>query len=395
MLVYKWRWLRITGRERNVGVEERNKAIAAGRILLNNKRWRRKEVVCLEVKHYRRSRSLRSKCGQVERQHSIVAEHKLRQHWHVSASHTESLQWRRAKKNCKSLDCYQNLLSGWIKEMLVMPIWADVTHGSGKKTVLIAKVRHCWQYLSSCEKTTKYYVPCWLTTPKNWMTSLFSLGCSWTKWKGCLRSLQLQSRFGWELLSCSLTPVGCWSWCAGSKFNNCYSKESLLVDAPCHKRCAMCSNKRNQFCWEKQSLAKFNSCGECSSASTTPCTTTCSSKPVSNYSFSFAFGSLKEPKADEKESLFASLSTCGTKPAILSLVELYASYYVPRSLEQPPSLLIWVVQAWMSLHAIQWIDEEMWTLQHHCHTARSWICRVSHKITMRTGRILIQHHLLA
>ena len=38
MLVYKWRWLRIIGREQNVGVKERKKVIIAGRILLNNKR---------------------------------------------------------------------------------------------------------------------------------------------------------------------------------------------------------------------------------------------------------------------------------------------------------------------------------------------------------------------
>ena len=48
-------------------------------------------------------------------------------------------------KNYKSLDCYKNFLSGWVREVLVMPISADVTHGSEKMTVLIAKVRHCRQ----------------------------------------------------------------------------------------------------------------------------------------------------------------------------------------------------------------------------------------------------------
>ena len=42
----------------------------------------------------------------------------------------------------------------------------------------------------------------------------------------------------------------------------------------------------------------------------------------------------KETRKKETEAFFASLSTCKTKPAILFLVELYASNYIPKSLDE-------------------------------------------------------------
>ena len=129
--------------------------------------------------------------------------------------------------------------------------------------------------------------------------------------------------------SCSHVASLLWAVEAGVRVRNSMTvtrKKAYWLMPHAMKDVPYASVKKINFVGKRQSLAKFHSYGECSSASFMPCTTTRSSKTVSNQSF-------EEPKADEKESLFASLSTCGTRPAILSLVEPYASEYVPRSLD--------------------------------------------------------------
>ena len=40
------------------------------------------------------------------------------------------------------------------------------------------------------------------------------------------------------------------------------------------------------------------------------------------------------PTQEQTEAFFASLSTCKTKPAVLSLLEPYASNYIPKSVDE-------------------------------------------------------------
>ena len=62
----------------------------------------------------------------------------------------------------------------------------------------------------------------------------------------------------------------------------------------------------------------------------TPSPSPCST-PRSSRSTAPAF---EEATEEETDVFFASLSTCKTKPAILSLVEPYASNYIPKSLDE-------------------------------------------------------------
>jgi len=85
--------------------------------------------------------------------------------------------------------------------------------------------------------------------------------------------------------------------------------------------------KSIEFVGKKRSITAIQTM-QCSrgSVSTAPCSTPRSSKAPTP--------ALEEATQEETEAFFALLSTCKTKPAILSLVEPYASNYIPKSLDE-------------------------------------------------------------
>ena len=93
--------------------------------------------------------------------------------------------------------------------------------------------------------------------------------------------------------------------------------------------------KEIDFLGRKRSLTSFQTLQyqSGSSSSSSPCTTPRSSKSPAP--------ELKEASTEETEEFFASLATCNkSRPGILSLVEPYASHYIPKSLDEnlPPCL---------------------------------------------------------
>ena len=72
---------------------------------------------------------------------------------------------------------------------------------------------------------------------------------------------------------------------------------------------------------------------------------------------------LQKPSEQEVEELFASLSKCKTKPAILSLVAPYADNYVPKSLNENlprPAYLSCIIRMQSS-----WITVNCWSTVKH------------------------------
>ena len=91
------------------------------------------------------------------------------------------------------------------------------------------------------------------------------------------------------------------------------------------------------FIGKKRSTTVFQAleyqCGDPSASSKSNSPTPKSSKSPTPKSSKSPIPAFKEATKEETDAFFASLSTSGTKPAILSLVEPYSASYVPKSLD--------------------------------------------------------------
>ena len=102
-----------------------------------------KEKVSGKAEHYWWDRSLWNREEGVEGWCWSMAQYHPHQSCHVPGSDTQSVQWEWSFK--LSLDCYRNFLSGWVREVLVMPIVMPIVIPRAGGKILFTKFR-IWQY---------------------------------------------------------------------------------------------------------------------------------------------------------------------------------------------------------------------------------------------------------